>query len=46
MKKGGIKTRKSAKSVFRNYTDIHIDLGIKAMKDISKKGERIRHYRW
>ena len=46
MKKGGIKTKSSAKSVFKKFTDVHIDLGIKAMKDISKKGEKIRHYRW
>lgn len=46
MKKGGIKTRKSARAVFQKYTDIHIEVGIEAMKNIQKEGEKIRHYRW
>lgn len=46
LKKGGIKTKKSAKSVFRKYTDIHIELGIEAMADIAERGEKIRHYQW
>lgn len=46
LQKGGIKTKKSAKSVFRKYTDIHIELGIKAMADIAERGETIRHYTW
>ena len=45
-KKGGIKTKKSAKAVFRKYTDQHIELGIEAMADIADRGERVRHYRW
>jgi AMP nucleosidase len=45
-KKGGIKTKKSAKSVFRKYTDQHIELGIEAMADIADRGEKVRHYRW
>ncbi len=45
-KKGGIKTKKSAKSVFKKYTDQHIELGIEAMADIADRGERVRHYRW
>lgn len=46
LKKDGIKTKKSAKGVFRKYTDIHIELGIKAMADIAERGEKIRHYQW
>ncbi len=46
IKRGGIKTNKSAKSVFKKYTDIHIELGIEIMADISDRGEKIRHYRW
>ncbi|EQC48764.1 putative AMP nucleosidase [Bacteriovorax sp. BSW11_IV] len=46
LKKGGIKTKKSAKSVFRKYTDLHIELGIEAMADIADRGENIRHYHW
>jgi AMP nucleosidase len=46
MKKGGIKTKSSAKEVFRKYTDIHIELGIEAMADIAERGEKVRHYNW
>jgi AMP nucleosidase len=46
LKRNGIKTKKSANKVFKNYTDVHIDLGIKIMTDIAEKGEQIRHYRW
>lgn len=43
---GGIKTKSSAKKVFKKYTDIHIELGIKAMTNIASHGENIRHYHW
>lgn len=46
LKRGGIKTKASAKSVFKKYTDLHIELGIKAMADIAERGEKIRHYTW
>lgn len=46
LKEGGIKTKKSAKQVFRNFTDKHIELGIEAMADIAERGEAIRHYQW
>ena len=46
LKRGGIKTKKSAKKVFREFTDIHLDIGIKAMSEIAVKGEQIRHYKW
>jgi AMP nucleosidase len=46
LKKGGIKTKSSATSVFQQYTDKHIDLGIQAMSEIAKRGEHIRHYKW
>ncbi len=46
MKEGGIKTKKSAKQVFKKYTDIHIEIGIEAMADIAERGEKIRHYTW
>ena len=46
MTKAGIKTKKSAKGVFKKYTDIHIELGIEAMADIADRGENIRHYHW
>ena len=42
----GIKTKKSAKKVFRQYTDMHLEIGIKAMSEIAERGEHIRHYKW
>jgi AMP nucleosidase len=46
LKKDGIKTKESAKTVFREFTDIHIEIGLKAMSEIAERGEHIRHYRW
>ena len=46
LKKGGIKTKSSAKMVFTNYADKHIEIGLKAMSEIAARGEQIRHYRW
>jgi AMP nucleosidase len=45
-KPGGIKTKASAKKVFRSYTDRHIEVGIEAMADIADRGEKIKHYNW
>lgn len=46
LRRGGIKTKKSASSVFKQYTDKHIEFGIEIMSNIADKGDRIRHYRW
>ncbi len=46
LRRGGIKTKKSAKSVFRQYTDLHLETGIKSMSQIAQRGEHIRHYKW
>jgi AMP nucleosidase len=46
LKRGGIKTKKSAKKVFREHTDTHLEIGIKAMSEIAERGEHIRHYKW
>lgn len=46
LRRGGIKTKKSAKAVFREFTDLHLELGIKSMSEIAVKGEHIRHYKW
>jgi len=46
LKRGGIKTKKSASSVFRQYTDLHLELGLKSMSEIAERGEHIRHYKW
>lgn len=44
--RNGIKTKRSASGVFKKYTDIHLEIGIKSMSEIAVKGEQIRHYRW
>jgi AMP nucleosidase len=46
LQRDGIKTKKSAKAVFRKYTDLHLEMGIKSMSEIAERGEHIRHYRW
>ena len=46
LRRGGIKTKKSAKKVFKTYTDLHLEIGIKAMSEIAERGEHIRHYKW
>jgi AMP nucleosidase len=44
--RGGIKTKDSAKKVFRQFTDVHLEIGIKSMSEIADRGEHIRHYKW
>ena len=46
LRRDGIKTKKSAKAVFHQYTDLHLDIGIKSMSEIAERGEHIRHYKW
>ena len=46
LKRSGIKTKKSARKVFRQFTDIHLEVGIKSMSEIAERGEHIRHYKW
>lgn len=46
LKRGGIKTKRSGGSVFKKFTDLHLELGTKSMSEIAERGEHIRHYRW
>lgn len=46
LRRGGIKTRESARAVFKDHTDRHIEIGLRAMSEIAERGEQIRHYRW
>lgn len=46
LRRGGIKTKKSANAVFRQFTDQHLEIGIKSMSQIAERGEHIRHYKW
>ena len=40
----GIKTEKSDKFVTKKYLDLHLQIGIEAMTEIGKKGEKIKHF--
>ena len=46
LRRGGIKTRRSASKMFKDFTDLHLNIGIKSMSEIADRGEHIRHYRW
>jgi len=46
LQEGGIKTKESSQKVFAEYTEQHINIGIRSMIEIQDKGEHIRHYRW
>jgi AMP nucleosidase len=46
LREGGLKTRESARAVFREFADRHIEIGVDAMSQIAERGEHIRHYRW
>lgn len=40
----GVKTEESDLEVTRDWTDIHLNLGIEAMTEIAEKGEPIKHF--
>ena len=40
----GIKTEESDKVVTNKFVDLHLQIGIEAMTEIDKKGERIKHF--
>ena len=40
----GIKTEESDKKVTENFLDLHLQIGIEAMTEIDKKGEKIKHF--
>lgn len=46
LQRDGIKTKASARKVFAEFTDRHLEIGIKAMSEIAVRGEKIRHYQW
>lgn len=39
----GVKTQESDQAVTREWTQIHLDIGIEAMTDIDAQGEQIKH---
>jgi AMP nucleosidase len=42
LKKGGIKSKNSAKKVFQKHADRHLTLGLKAIEEIKSKGKTRR----
>ncbi len=41
-----VKTQESANKVFRKYTDLHLELGVKAMAELDERRDKIRHFQW
>lgn len=41
-----IKTKSSAKKVFREFTDQHLEIGVQAMSEIDERGDKVRHFEW
>jgi len=42
----GVKTEASDAQVTREWTDIHLQIGIEAMTELGEKGEKIKHFRY
>ena len=42
----GVKTEESDKHVTVNYADLHLEIGIKALKEIINNGETVRHLKF
>ncbi len=40
----GVKTEESDKTVTREYLNLHLEVGVQAMSQIEKEGEKIKHY--
>ena len=42
----GVKTEVSDKAVTQKWVDLHLEIGIKAMTEIGKSGEEIKHFKY
>jgi AMP nucleosidase len=42
----GVKTEESDKAVTHKWVDLHLEIGIKAMTEIGKSGEEIKHFKY
>jgi len=42
----GVKTEASDKKVTQNFAELHLQIGIEAMRDIGEKGEKIKHFHY
>lgn len=41
-----VKTKKSANKVFRDFTDLHLEIGVQAMSELEERGDKVRHFEW
>jgi AMP nucleosidase len=42
----GVKTEESDQEITRNFVDLHLKIGIDALREIKNEGRSIRHLRW
>jgi AMP nucleosidase len=42
----GVKTDASDRTVTQKYSRMHLEIGVEAMTDLGKKGERIKHFKY
>ncbi|MFT4779433.1 MAG: AMP nucleosidase [Flavobacteriales bacterium] len=42
----GVKTEESDEKITRNFVDLHLQIGIKALEELQNEGRSIRHLRW
>lgn len=42
----GVKTEESDLEITRNFVDLHLKIGIEALREIKNEGRSIRHLRW
>ena len=42
----GIKTEERDKEVTKKFTDLHLEIGIATMENLSKKSENVKHLRY
>src|ERR1700722_7504784 len=41
-----IKTKASANKVFKDYADVHLEIGVQAMTELDERGDKVRHFEW
>jgi AMP nucleosidase len=42
----GVKTSKSDAQVSKNWSDVHLEIGIEALSDLEDQGEQIKHFQY
>lgn len=42
----GVKTEKSDQAITQNFVDLHLEIGIKSMREIGTSGEKIKHFKY